>query len=153
MCLGLCLNLRSQPRFSGPDFAAWIGFREVFRSEHLANLDIPFVVVRIQAALEPFERLVHRFHVPQPEARDQLLRLGERPIGHRAQFAGEMNPLAFRAGIETFAGEHNPNFEKFFVELAHLAKQLLAGHDTGLGLLTGFDNEHDFYERTCVIKD
>ena len=55
--------------------------------------------------------------------------------------------------MESLAGEHHACFDQLFVELAHLAKQLLAGHYTGLGFLTRFDDDHDSYMRTCVVKN
>src|SRR4029077_17794799 len=51
--------------------------------EHLANLDLRFPREEwIRSALDPLDRLVQRFYLEQPEASDQLLRLGERPIDH-----------------------------------------------------------------------
>ena len=32
----------------------------------------------------------------------------------------EPDPLAFRAGLESFAGEHHAGLDQFFVELSHL---------------------------------
>ena len=47
---------------------------------------------RTGCALDPLDRLVERLHLPQPEARDQLLRLGERAVDH-----GPLLPLEAHA--------------------------------------------------------
>src|SRR5262249_37270122 len=70
---GLCPQALLLP----PEFGRERG-AEVLRLEHLANLDLGAVVER--GALEPLDRLFLRLHLPQPEARDQLLRLGEGPV-------------------------------------------------------------------------
>src|SRR5213596_1625424 len=46
------------------------------------------------AALDPFDRLFLRLHLPQPEARDQLLGLGERPVDDGPLVPGELDPRA-----------------------------------------------------------
>src|SRR3954453_6491084 len=51
---------------------------EVGRLEDAADLDLAGLVVRVRAALDPLDRLVHRLDLPDPEAGDQLLGLGKR---------------------------------------------------------------------------
>src|SRR5690606_20914207 len=62
---------------------------EVVRLEARADLDLGIHAHGIGAALDPLDRLVHRPHLPQPEAGDQLLGLRERPVDHLALAAGE----------------------------------------------------------------
>src|SRR2546422_2918145 len=54
---------------------------EVLGLEHLANLDLGAVTEG--GPLDPRDRFLLRLHLPQPEAGDQLLRLGEGPVDHR----------------------------------------------------------------------
>src|SRR5437773_302775 len=58
--------------------------REVRSLEDLANLDLALLIFTVGggAALGPFDRLCLRLHLNQPEARDQFLRLGQRPIDY-----------------------------------------------------------------------
>src|SRR4051812_45432783 len=53
---------------------------EIVRLEPPANLDLGPAVEG--GTLQPLDRLVHRLDLPQPEAGDQLLGLGERPVDH-----------------------------------------------------------------------
>ena len=52
---------------------------EVVQLEHLANFDLALrgLAVRSRDPLGPFDRFLLRFHLDQPVARDQVLRLGE----------------------------------------------------------------------------
>src|SRR6266704_5732042 len=70
---------RAHPLFVLPGFGLELG-TEVVRFEDLANLDLEAVIER--RTLEPLDRLFFGLHLPQPEAGDQLLRLGERPVDH-----------------------------------------------------------------------
>src|SRR4051812_3102538 len=55
---------------------------EVLGLEHLANLELDLTVaVERWPALDPFDRLLPRVHLDHREAGNQLLRLGERPVG------------------------------------------------------------------------
>src|SRR5688572_24913753 len=64
---------------------------EVFELEHLANLDLALTVRHgIGAALDPFDCLLLGLHLNQPEAGDQLLRLGEGPVDHGAFVSREL---------------------------------------------------------------
>src|SRR5262245_37747639 len=46
------------------------------------DLDHRLVAGGIRALLHPVHRLLDRLHLPDPEARDQLLGLGERAVHH-----------------------------------------------------------------------
>src|SRR5207244_10447130 len=66
---------------------------EVFGLENLADLDLCLGAGhRVGAALDPVDRLLLRLHLPQPEAGDQLLGLGERPVDDAAPLAREAHP-------------------------------------------------------------
>src|SRR5439155_6115066 len=96
-------GLRAQPLLLLSELRLERG-TEVVRLEHLANLHVAFLVRR---PFQPFDRLVQRFHLPQPETGDQLLRLGERPVDHRALAAREPDASAFGARLEPLAGEQH----------------------------------------------
>src|SRR5438034_9237653 len=59
------------------------------RLVHLADFD--FSAIAERRALDPLDRFVFRLHLPDPEARDQIFRFGERPIGHRMLAARELD--------------------------------------------------------------
>src|SRR5437870_8485178 len=75
------LGLRAQALLLLPELGRELG-PEVFRLEHLANLDLGLAFERegMRAALVPFDRICLRLHPPQPEAGDQLLRYSARPV-------------------------------------------------------------------------
>src|SRR5688572_15644426 len=50
---------------------------EVLQLEHLADLDLALPQHRVRATLDPLDRLLEGVHLPEPEAGDQLLGLGE----------------------------------------------------------------------------
>src|SRR5262249_58060216 len=54
-------------------------------------------------ALEPRDRLVHRVHLPQPEAGDQLLGLGERSVDDGRLASREPDPLALGGRLQALA--------------------------------------------------
>src|SRR2546426_10597244 len=84
------LGLRAQALLLFPELGRELG-PEVFCLEHLANLDLGLAFERegIRSALDPFDRLCLRLHLPQPEVGDQLVRLGERPVDYGALVARE----------------------------------------------------------------
>ena len=53
-----------------------------------------------RAALELLDALLERLHLDQPEAGDELLGLGERPVHHGLLVAVEVDPGALGAGLE-----------------------------------------------------
>src|SRR5712691_6934106 len=67
---------------------------EVVRLEHLPNLDLALLE---RSALEPRDRLVLRLHLPQPEAGDELLGLGERSVDHGPLRSFKPHARALRA--------------------------------------------------------
>src|SRR4051794_24617763 len=82
----LPLYLLAQPLLLLAQLGRELG-AEVRRLEQRAHLDLAVLVMRVGAAREPFERLVHRLDLPQPEAGDQLLRLGEGAVDDGALLA------------------------------------------------------------------
>src|SRR6266498_3562767 len=103
---------------------------EVLRLEYLPDLDLGPAVER--SALQPLDRLFLRLHLPQPEAGDELLRLGERPVDHGPLASVEPDPHAFRARLEPLAREHHAGLGQLLVELAHLGQDLLVREDARL---------------------
>src|SRR5215475_13414777 len=93
---------------------------EILRLEHLANLDLRFSRHGIGAALDPINRLLQRLALPEPEARDQLLRFGERAVSYRARRAGKPDAHAFGTRVKAVGGQHDTGLYQFFVEFAHL---------------------------------
>src|SRR5438046_9491860 len=117
------------------------GGTEVRRLEDLPNLDLEAVVEG--RALEPRDRLVLGLHLPDPEASDELLRLGEGSVGHDAFAPRKFDPRALRAGLESLRREQHAGFLELHVELAHLGEDLLVGQDSRFGVLVGFDQYHE----------
>src|SRR4051812_11719866 len=127
-------DLRPQALLLLPQLGSEFG-SEVLGLEHRAKLDLGLPFHGIGAALDPFDRLFHGLHLPEPEAGDQLLGLGEGPVDHRPLVGGEPHTLALRARVEPLTREHHAGFHQLFVEFPHLGEELLAGHDTVLGIL------------------
>src|SRR5438094_650183 len=63
---------------------------EVGRLEYLAKLNLGASVEG--RALKPFDRLVLRFHLPQPVAGDQFFGLGKRPVSYRPLSSRKFHP-------------------------------------------------------------
>src|SRR6266540_3312066 len=116
---------------------------EILRLEHLADLDLGILPHRTRAALDPFDRLFLRLHLPYPEASDQLLGLGEGPVDDGALGSREPDARALRARVQPFAREHHAGLHQLLVELPHRGEELLVGHHPGLRILTGFDYDHE----------
>src|SRR6266545_7576959 len=96
-------HLRAYPLLLGAELGRELG-TEILRFEHLANLDLGLRAREgIGAALDPFDRFFLGLHLPQPEAGDQLLRLGEGSVDDRSLCAREPDARAFRARLEPLA--------------------------------------------------
>ncbi len=100
----LALDLRAQPllllaRLGGG------GLAEVLGLDDLADLDLGAAVEG--GPLDPLDALVERLGLQEPEARHELLGLGERPVDHGAAGAVEAHPGAAAAGVKTLAGQHD----------------------------------------------
>src|SRR6267143_1995159 len=98
----------------------------------LADLEGPAIVGR---PLEPFDRLVHRAHLPQPVPGHELLGLRKRPVDDLALLALELNALALRARGEAARGDDHPRLDQLFVELLVLRHRLRRWRGRDLALL------------------
>src|SRR5207245_934685 len=126
------LGLRAQALLLLPELGRELG-PEVFRLEHLANLDLGLRAREgIRTALDPFNRLFLRLHLPQPEAGDQLLRLGEWPVDHGALVSREFDARALRAWLEPLGREQHAGFRQLLVVLPHRGQELLVRKHAGL---------------------
>src|SRR5882724_2598109 len=131
---------RAQPLFVLPEFGLELG-TEVVRFEDLANLDLEAVIER--RTLEPLDRLFFGLHLPQPETGDQLLRLGEGPVGHGPLVSRKFDTRALRARLQPLRREQHAGFRQLFIELPHQGEGFFVGEDPGLGVLVGFDQHHE----------
>src|SRR6185436_3812515 len=115
---------------------------KIGRLEDLTDLDLrPAAEWR---ALEPLDRLFSRFHLPEPEACNQLLGLREWPVDHRLlAVLLEAHASALRARLEPFAREHDARLHQLLVEVAHLGELFLRRQLAGFGLLRRFDYDHE----------
>src|SRR6266516_5299597 len=118
----LCGDLRAQALLLLPQLGRELG-AEVLRLEHLADLDLGILPHRIGAALDPFDRLLLRLHLPDPEAGDQLLGLGEGPVDDGALRTREPDARALRARVQPFAREHHSGLYQLLVELPHRGEE------------------------------
>src|SRR5262249_7283190 len=121
------------------------GLAEVFRRKHLADLDLGLPCMRIGAALHPIDRLLERGNLPDPEAGDELLGLGEGAVRDDALAPGKLDAGAFGAWLQALAGEHDAGLHQLLVEFAHGRQQFLARHLAGFGVLRGFDQDHELH--------
>src|SRR3989442_9933509 len=131
---------RAQSLFVLPEFGLELG-TEVVRFKDLANLDLEAVIER--RTLEPLDRLFFGLHLPQPEAGDQLLRLGERPVDHGPLGSREPDTRALRARLQPLRREQHAGFRQLFIELPHRGEGFFVVEDAGLGVLVGFDQHHE----------
>src|SRR5262249_33573505 len=132
------------PRFLVAQLGAEIR-AEVLGLEHAPDLDLLVALLEGRAA-DPLDRFLHRLHLPEPEARDQLLGLRERPGDYGAPPAAELDAPPLSARVQSFAGEHHPRLDQFLVELAHLGENFPTWQDARFGLLVRFYNHHDSHE-------
>src|SRR5512133_1296620 len=88
---------------------------EVLGLEHLAQLDLAFALVRVGRTLDPLDGLFLGPDLQQPEARDQLLGLGERPVHYRPLLARELDSGSLRAGVQALARQHHPRLDQLLV--------------------------------------
>src|SRR3954465_7882696 len=81
---------------------------EVLGLEHLAKLELDIAVrVARRPALDDLDRLLARADADHREPGDQLLGLGERPVGDERLAVRELHARSFRARLQALAGEHH----------------------------------------------
>src|SRR6266481_1370879 len=132
---------RPQLRFLPPDLSGGVALRELGRLEHLPDLHLGAAVEG--RALQPLDRLFLRLALPEPEAGDQLLRLGKGPVGDSALLAVEAHPRAVLAGVQALARQHHAGLDQLLVELPHLGQDLLVGKSACFRVLVGLDDHHE----------
>src|SRR6266536_1373506 len=117
---------------------------EVLRLEHLADLDLRLGAREgIRAALHPLDGLFPGLGLDEPEARDELLRLRERPVHDRALGPRELDADALRARLEALPGQQHAGLGQLFVVLAHLLEELGVREGARFRLLRGLDQDHE----------
>src|SRR6478735_5265823 len=118
---GLCAELRVVLA----ELARRVDRREVFVREELANLERGALGAR--RAAHPGDRLVERLHLDDGEARDELLRLGERTVlDRRLAGASERDARTLRRRLKPLAGDEHARLHELPDELAHLFELLAA---------------------------
>src|SRR5690348_2278525 len=114
----LRVDLRAQALFLLAKLGRELG-AEILGFEDLADLDLGRLALeRRGAALHPLDGLVERLDLDDPEARDELLRLGERTVDDRALAVIEADARALRARLQAFARKHDARLDELLVELA-----------------------------------
>src|ERR1700683_3537633 len=113
---------------------------KVLLLEYRANLHFGTAVE--WGAFEPLHSLIERLDLPQPIARNELLRLGKWSIDDRSRFSRESHPFALRTGMQPGGREHHPGLYQFLVELPHLRHQVRAGKNARLRVFTSFHDHH-----------
>src|SRR5688500_470309 len=77
---------------------------EILRLVDRSDLDLRFLTGhRIRATLHPFDRFLDRLHLPNPEASNELLGFGKRPVEDRLLPAGKAHALASTARMQAVA--------------------------------------------------
>src|SRR6185437_3772397 len=104
--------------------------------------DLHFGVVERRAP-EPRDRLILRLHLPDPEACNQLLRLGERSVDHRRLAVRELHAGALGTRLEPVARQHHASLYQLFIERTHPGELLAARKCAGLGLVRGLYQNHE----------
>src|SRR5207245_10992484 len=115
---------------------------------HLPNLD--HLVVRSRAPFGPFERLFPRLHLNHPVPPNDLLRLGERPVGHLGLPSGERDPRAHRRWVQAIERQQHARLLQRFVVLHHRSYGLRVGHGPRLGLLISLRDHQHHESHGCV---
>src|SRR5215831_16440605 len=115
---------------------------EVFGLEDLADLYVAFAIGGVGASLDPLDGLFERLHLPEPEAGDDFLGLGEGAVNDSPVLAGEADNGAFGRGVKTVVAYQNSGFQELLVEFIHV------GHELGIGggafvFFLGFGDDHE----------
>src|SRR5690348_12266515 len=117
--------------------------------EHLTDLNLALGAVlawvdpgkRLErGTLGPFRGVVHRLHLEDPVARDQLLRLIERPTEDGASPLGELDTAPLGAREQPREVDEQSGLLKLVVVPAHRGEEFLTGH--GARFRVPFDHQH-----------
>src|SRR6202051_4408624 len=100
---------------------------EVFHLKDLADFDFVVTGVTPGGPLDPLDGLFEGLYLPEPEAGDELLGLGEGAVDDGTRLAGEFDACAFGAGMEAIEGEQDAGLGELFVVFAHLEQELWIG--------------------------
>src|SRR6185312_7593910 len=113
---------------------------EILGLGHLSDLDLGVLERRPS---EPRYRFIPRLHLPDPEACNQLLGLGEWPVDDRSLAVRELHAGALRTGEESVTCEHHASFHELFVERTHPCQHLTVRHDAGFGVAGRLYDDHE----------
>jgi hypothetical protein len=114
---------------------------EIFDFEDLTDLDyLTAIERRVREALDDlFLRLARN----ESEARDQLLRFGERAVGNGRAPAVEAQPCSLGRWLEAFAGQQHAVFCQLLVEGSHLGELLARRKHTRLAIVVCLDQNRE----------
>src|SRR6185312_1248776 len=93
---------------------------EILGFGHLTDLDLRVIERRPP---KPRYRFIPRLHLPYPEACNELLGLGERPVDDSSLAVRELHTGALRAGEEPVTCQHHARLYKLFIVRAHACQQ------------------------------
>src|SRR5580658_281630 len=120
---------------------------EILGLEHTPDLDF-LVAPGKRRAPDPLHRLGERLHLPQPEAGDEFLGFGERPVAHDAlAAAAEFYAHAALAGVQPLGRQQYAGLHQLLVEAAHFGEDLFAGQHATFGIFIGLNDHHDSHMR------
>src|SRR5215213_7132181 len=130
--------VRAGPSFDRP------ALTQLLQLEQLAELDLPLGLGLTtglkRKPLGPFDGLLHRLHLKDPVAGDDLLGLAAGPRDHGALAAGELDPNALGAPMQRGEVQEYAGLRQLLVVLAHLGQELLAGQVAGFPV--SLDHHH-----------
>src|SRR5882724_3578409 len=113
-------------RFYLPKSFDRVARTEVVQFVQLAHFNFRFrsVAYGIRKTFAPLDRLFSRFGLDQRVPRDQLLRLGERPVYQFALSSGVLHAPALRGWLQPRRIEQHSSFREFLVVYRHRLKHL-----------------------------
>src|SRR5262245_6180256 len=124
--------------------AGRIDRREVFVREELTDLERAALGGR--RAAHPGDRLVERLALDDGEARNELLRLGERTVLDRRLAAlSERDPRTLRGRLQPFACDEHARLHELLDELAHLGELRAAREHAGFAVLGRVAENYEFH--------
>src|SRR5215211_6278716 len=129
-----CLLLGQLPSELAPSFDRR-ALTELLQLEQLAQLHLPFGLGLTtglkREPLGPFDGLLHRLHLEDPVAGDDLLGLAEGAVDHGALADGELDPNALGAPMERREVQEHAGLRQLVVVLAISARNSPLGRWPG----------------------